>query len=69
MSIVYADRKAVRRSTEIDPGEERRRIAHLYASIPRDNLQAAAEIALTFPRLIHQLARRGALKAPGFPAR
>jgi hypothetical protein len=62
-----ADRKAVRRDTNaIDLVEQRRRIGELLAELPPDAHHIAADMAALWPRLVHQLARRGALAAPSF---
>jgi hypothetical protein len=62
-----ADRKAVRRDANvIDPREQRRRIGELLADLPPDSHHIAADLAALWPRLVHQLARRGALTTPSF---
>jgi hypothetical protein len=38
----------------------------LLATLPPDANDVAADFAALWPRLVHQLARRGALTAPSF---
>ena len=60
-----ADRTAVRRdSFGVDPVAQRRRIGELLETLPPGAYPVAAEVAALWPRLVHQLARRGALTAP-----
>ncbi|MES1199981.1 MAG: hypothetical protein ABUS57_00845 [Pseudomonadota bacterium] len=69
MSTHPADRTAKRASSAIEPGLTRQRIAEIFAALEPTQHFVAVDIVSAWPRLIHQLAREGALAIPALNPR
>jgi hypothetical protein len=50
----------------IDPARHRAQIAAIFASLPATQQRDAADVVADWPRLIHFLAKNGALATPAF---
>jgi len=63
-----ADRVAKRGPAPLIPSEQRKAIAQLYNGLDPSQQAIAVELVAAFPRLVHGLARQGALATPFFDA-